>query len=875
MIERFLAWSSKAYRRPLLIVAVVFVVAVVFALGIPRLKFDNSIRSMLPATNRDRVISDYYEDPARFGSSDLILVGIDTPDAYSAKTLSYVMDLEAAINALNDTLPAQDMAQLLGIGEKDGATVVDALKGVGIYENNYAQTLLPLITSKDKLVQDFSWDDAFAHRIAAAAAKVSPKKRLFDCYQSPIYKTQSLASADYVSYDNDSQSLVVEKLLKDGDVANGGAALKGRVAGWSVYDKALVSSDGKLTTIVISPNVSDEKVLGVLSAAIDKILKDKAEPEFRTYLDGEPVIENQISLQMFQDLGLLVPVVIAVVLLILFLNFRTIQGVAYPAAIVLVSVVISMGSMAFCRVPISIVGINIPVLLVAIVSAYGIHQMNHYFLSPETDKLSILDGNMKSVGLAIALSGIAVMVGFGALATENFVPIKNFGIFTALGDLVGVLCALYLLPSLILISRKPKRVFQEENRRGWIGALLRFFDRLNERHSLAVLIGALAITLVSIVGIFYVKTEINNVSFFKPSSPIHVADDHLDSMLAGTEVFNVILDTDQSDPATRTGKKAGTPIEATTPEVLNEIETFSRDVRAKFPFVTKVLSFDDVIKKINQEMNGGASNYYSIPASKDLIDQYLLVFTGDVSNVLSANHDKLRVSLTMKRVTSDKVGEVKRYCLAYFSKDFLARNHLQVQISGSANLYDVANTLLVDGMLKSIVLCAVIVFLLLLLVLRGLRMSLIAMVPIFVTILLNFGLMGVLGIPLNIATALVSSVAIGIGVDYSIHFITWYRNELRAVPDILLALTNTIERKGRAILYNMFVIFGGFLVLGLSNFVPLVQFGLLVAASMVFSAVGALAIVPAIIRTLAKRDYEFLYLGARHGEDVGGASSRE
>ncbi len=113
----------------------------------------------------------------------------------------------------------------------------------------------------------------------------------FHGHSAAIYKTQSLASADYLSYDNDNQELVVEKLLKDGDPANGGDELRARVASWSLYDKALVSLDMKLTTIVISPNVSDEKVLGKLSAEI----------------------ENRISRQMFQDLGLLVSVVIGVV----------------------------------------------------------------------------------------------------------------------------------------------------------------------------------------------------------------------------------------------------------------------------------------------------------------------------------------------------------------------------------------------------------------------------------------------------------------------------------------------------------------------------------------------------------------------------------
>jgi len=159
----------------------------------------------------------------------------------------------------------------------------------------------------------------------------------------------------------------------------------------------------------------------------------------------------------------------------------------------------------------------------------------------------------------------------------------------------------------------------------------------------------------------------------------------------------------------------------------------------------------------------------------------------------------------------------------------------------------------------------VIVFCIILFVLRDFRMSLIAITPIFVTLLINFGMLGFFNIPLNIGTAIVSSVAIGIGVDYSIHFITWYRSELRKKPDIEEAIANTIMYKGRAILYNMFVIVGGFLVLTVSQFVLLIQFGFLTAICMLTTAFGALAVVPAIIRLLAKRNFRFLYLGTEEG----------
>jgi predicted RND superfamily exporter protein len=593
----------------------------------------------------------------------------------------------------------------------------------------------------------------------------------------------------------------------------------------------------------------------------------------------------------------------------------------YPAAIILFSVVTTVGLMSFCNVPISIVGITIPVLLVAIVSAYGIHQMNHYLLAPETDKLEVLNHNMKSVGLAITLSGIAVMIGFGALIAEEFVPIKNFGIFTAIGDFIGLLGALYVLPSLILITKKPKNVFNTEADKGWISSILHFFQKVNRRHSKLVIVVSLALCVLGGLGATKVVTELNNVSFFKKGNPIHIADDHLNDKLAGTMVLNVVLDSDLSDPYARASNapetvaapaanateapaapaadqassssdlssddlaammgdstaSAAAPASAeaasssdivlvTTPEVLNKIEQFSVDVKKEFPFVTKVLSFNDALKKMNQEMNGGNPEYFVVPQDPQLISQYLMIFTGDVGNVLSSNHDKLRVSMTMKRVSTAEIEKVRQYSMKYFEKDFLDKTHTRVEVTGTANLYNVANILLVDGMIKSVILCVLIVFALLLLVLRSFRTSLISLIPIIMTMILNFGLMGALNIPLNVATAIVSSIAIGIGVDYSIHFVTWYRNELRNEPDINLALENTIYKKGRGILYNMFVIFGGFIVLVVSNFVPLIQFGSLVAICTVFSAIGALAVVPAIINLLSKRGKDFLYLGTKPAE---------
>ena len=292
MLEKFLAWSSKAYKKPWPIVIIAILATVFFALGIPKLKFDNNIKNMLPSTNTDLAIHEYYEDENRFGASDMIFVGVGADDAYSAKTLNYLRTVEEALAQINRDLPGQNVARLLKLSDAEGAKVVEALRGVGINEDNYKDALVPLVASPGKLAESFGWDKAFADKVAKAASKVDGRK-LYSAYESPIDKTESIVSADYLAYEDD--SLVVKKLV-DGDIGpDTGPELKKRVESWDIYKDALVSDDGKLATVLVSLNTHDIDIKSSLNRSITAMLKAKADPAFKTYLDGEPVIEEMIS----------------------------------------------------------------------------------------------------------------------------------------------------------------------------------------------------------------------------------------------------------------------------------------------------------------------------------------------------------------------------------------------------------------------------------------------------------------------------------------------------------------------------------------------------------------------------------------------------
>jgi predicted RND superfamily exporter protein len=866
-VEKFLRATGRFYKHPKIILLIGLAVTVFFGWALPKLQFDNSIRSMLPANNPDLQLDNYYEAESRFGKSSFIIVGIKSADAFSVPSLEYLQSLNKDVLKLNRTLPAKGLGKWLGIDKADAQQIVDASLDQGVDSDSFNKSFYPLLTDPAKAQKNFGWDKALAERVAHACQDRDPVK-FWEWLETPIRKTQSLVNADYIA--NEDDSLVSEKLLPEGtkitpEVAQ---ALKAKAESWNIYHNVLYSPDGKLSTLIIQPKTEDADVQLSLVDAVSQVIQKHAQPGITTYLDGEPVISSDMGVTLRSDLALLMPLVVVVVLLVLYLSFKNVQGVLYPMIVVLMGTISALGAMAWLGIPISIASVTLPPLMVAIASAYGIHQMNHYFLDTGADKRAILTHNLGVVGLAVTLSGITVMVGFGALAAEDFVPIRNFGIFTAFGDLIAVAAALWVLPAAILWSKKPKHLDYHEPTKGLVGSLLKGMVRLNQRYSVLSVVVSVLLTAVFAVGVFFVKSELNNVSFFKRSSPIHIADDLLNKELAGTQTINVIFDSNLTPPQAgpddqlHEAKQTSDPVSVITPAVLDKIDDFSRAVKAKFPYATKVLSFVDILKKMNQEMNGGNAAFYTIPQDPKLIAQYLFIFSGDIHNVVTDNHDKLRISVTLKRVGTDESEAVANFARQYFNPTFQKENHLRLAITGTAHLYYVGNSLLMDGMIKSIEICVVLVFVLLLFVLRSFWMTLIAMIPIAMTLVIDFGFLGLFGIPLNTATAMVSSIAIGIGVDYSIHYVTWYRSELHKKPDVPLALENSILHKGRAILYNMFVIVAGFLVLVVSNFVPLIQFGFLTAICMVTTAFGALIVVPAVLRLLAKKNRKFLYLGA-------------
>ena len=252
---------------------------------------------------------------------------------------------------------------------------------------------------------------------------------------------------------------------------------------------------------------------------------------------------------------------------------------------------------------------------------------------------------------------------------------------------------------------------------------------------------------------------------------------------------------------------------------------------------------------MNQEMHSGNKKYYRLPDNQAMTREYLLLYSGDIENVITRKMDKTRIHLTIKRGKISDHMKIREYALSYFDDAFKKENRIIVNPSGFDDLMIEANMLIVEGQISSLAASIILVAILMWIIFRTFKLTLISLLPLTVGIALNFGIMGFLNIPLNAVTATVASIAIGMGIDYSIHFINRYRIEFQASHgDMDTAIARTYDSTGKAILSNALSVSAGFMVLMFSNFPIIKQFGGLMAFTVGVTGLAAILIIPAAMK---------------------------
>ena len=602
----------------------------------------------------------------------------------------------------------------------------------------------------------------------------------------------------------------------------------------------LVSDDETVSVIVA--NIEDDVFSQEFYHRILELTESYQGPE-KLYVAGSPIVEGTMAYLGPRDMRKMVPLVILIITVVLLFVLRSVKNTLFTALVVLFSTIWTFGLMAALGIPIYAVSTMIPVMLIAIGVAYGIHLYSHldlYLLkNPGAGKKEAVLDMLKGMWKPVMMTSITTAVGFISLLTSEVYPIKYFGLFTAFGVMSAMLFSLFLIPSGILVFGLPKRKKPEirqdisQNQLAY-----RLADKIVKYKYITILITAVVI-VISLFGLKKVWINSSFLEKFEKDSDIVLTDQFINEHFGGTNTLNVIIE----------GDTKGTVKE---PRVLEAINTIQEDVE-NLPFVGNSFSLADYLKRMNKVMHADDENYNRIPKSKDLIAQYLLLYemSGDPDNlwkVVDYNYTKANLTFQIKSDNSKIVKEV----IAGIEKHRpeIENLGLKINYAGSGYKAKVFTDLILEGQIKSLLLSIVIIIVLLTIMFKKLSIGLIGSVPIIITALISFSVMGLFNIPLSTTTALVSSIAVGIGIDYAIHFIERYRIYALETGDKQATIRQTMHHTGRAIIFNATVVIAGFLVLLFSVFPPNRALGALVSLNMFTSFLGTVTIMVVILYKL-------------------------
>jgi predicted RND superfamily exporter protein len=789
-----------------------------------------------------------------------------------------------------------------------------------------------------------------------------------------IDPVSSIVNADYIT--GDGESITVEKLLPDDFSGRPEeiSLLKDRLLSWDMYKRSLISDDFSSTQILVPMTVSSEDVgkpdVVKSFTQVRDIAKEMFDGMAEVYVTGIPVISATISEAVNSDLRLLVPLVTLVVLLVLFFSFRRLSGVVLPLLTVLIAVIWSMGAMPLFDIKLSVISTVLPVILVAVGSAYGIHVLTHYLEDSEGRQLSreehreLVLALVRRIAKPVFLAALTTFVGFLSFCFTTVLPIREFGFFSSFGVLSSFIVALTLIPALLLLRGPSKSLAKtaKKNEENSGGAIPRFFTAIAMRRG-AVLFVAAAAVLVSVYGASRIIIDNVFVEYFKNDTDISRSDSFIREYFGGSKVISVMAQAESSEILL-------------SPESLSAMDRLETFLETRVPEAGKAMGFTGLVKRINQVVNvdespegfkaaaqqpagdgdeepsfgfgdeeptfgfgneepafgfgesspdsaaaglfepapeppaeragnrtytmeeitalldrashSGASrgldapelvwelkrltnyngaSYYEIPVDPakygkrtkeelaGLVSDYLFLLSGNIGSYANDPLEPTAIKTTVQLRTLGEadtgraLGEIRRFISANFPPE------IKVTIGGSAMVESSLNRQVVSSQLISVIISLCLVFLIVAVSNRSFAAGLIGIAPLTISILINFAVMGFLGIKLNIGTSMIASLAVGIGIDYTIHYMEAYKREFKHFKNSSGGgsfntrefLSATFAISGKAIIINAVSVGAGFAVLLFSRFNMMGDLGLLITLTMGTSALVSLTVIPALL----------------------------
>jgi predicted RND superfamily exporter protein len=629
------------------------------------------------------------------------------------------------------------------------------------------------------------------------------------------------------------------------------AALRAKLAAVPLYRENMVAPDGRgaAITVLFSP-MSDAQYADLdLDRRIAQVLAAEQGPERLYYTSAAHVKQAAVDL-MRRDLIRFTPVALLVVIFSLWLSFRTKRGVLLPLAAVSIALVCTIGVLVLSGRAITIGTSVLPPLLLVVGTSYAIHVMARYYEQSEegTERIPVVERAYARVWLPLTISALVTVVGFGSLMVNRIPAIWELGAFAVVGVLFVALVCLTFLPAalaLVPVERVARRA------RDGSPALSGMLERLARAVACSprpIWWLAAALAVIALLGMRRIEVDADFLTYFSPRSAVRQANEIINHEVVGSNPFYVVVE----------GPEAGSLKRWTNLWLLKDLQRFLRTL----PGITSSISIVDYLELLESGLNTSTGDlvvnergdvvpaqkprtFWEDPAALEPVLKVVAQSPETFSGFVTRDFDKasivVRTTLSGSRAIEQTLARIREYVGSHFPAE------LRVRPTGNLVILTGTTSEIVAGQVKSLALALGVIFLVLTLMFLSLRIGFLAILPNVFPILIFFGVMGALGIRLNLGTSLIAAIALGIAIDSTIHYMARLNMELRGETDQQAAITRALRRVGAPIIYTTVALALGFLIFAFSSFVPIQDFGRLSSITMATALGANLVLLPALL----------------------------
>jgi len=727
--------------------------------------------------------------------------------------------------------------------------VVLLAQGLKYFEADFSyriwfRTTDPLIKTYDNFERKFGNDDTIVVLIHSPSGifdedSINVIRQLTDNFwQVPdIIRVDSITNYQYTHSKND--DVMIEDFIPEEFNYDNLSEKKEIALNHKVIPDYLINKDATVALLYakVKPypgGAPDDKLLITKSKEAIKSIVNVGDHKF--YINGATAINHTFRDVAERDTSTMLPMVFLMIIFFLILFFRKISGVLIPFLIIFTSLIATIGFSGFMGIKFNNMITMLPTIIIAIAIADAVHILVTYF-QYRSEGFNNIEGTYKAFKKNIAptlLTSISTSIGFLSFAQADLIPLADLGILAAFGTMLAWLLTLTIVaPILVLFPIKIKKSKIKENNlitQKYSPALFNFVKKFRY----PIVITTLVTFILSIFIAFQNTVNSNPYAYFNKDVPLRMANDFGLKAMGGVTGPEIVI---------HSGKEDGIK----NLEFLKKVEAYENWLLENNE-ITKVISIIDIIKNMNKSFNGDDENFYKLPDSDNAIAELLFMYTMslpqgmDINDRISLDYESMRLTLLWSSQDSlSSLANIERYKKS--AKDF----GLNMTLTGKIPIYQGMNDLVVDTFFTSISYAIIGISILLIFAFGSIKTGLASMLPNIIPLGYGAALMTILSKPIDIGTALVTSVCLGIVVDDTVHFLSNYNKYRKEGLSIDDAVLKVISYTGPALITTTMILIGGFGIMSFSSFIPNVNFGILSAVVLGMAVVVDLVFLPAFL----------------------------